>query len=57
MGYRDCVYLPDKKLMFTVTSDMSAISRIDSYVTNMNLPWEKKKDQVLLSVGVVEAWI
>ena len=57
MGYRDIVYLPEKSLLVTVTSDMSAISRIDSYVTNMNLPWEKNKGQVLLSVGVLEVWV
>lgn len=36
---------------------MNAISRVDSYITNMNMPWDKKTDQVLLSVGVLEAWL
>ena len=45
--------------MFTAISDMSALSRMDSYFTNMDLPWEKNKNpnQVLLSVGVIEALI
>ena len=42
MGYRDFVYLPSKRLMFTAISDMNALSRVDSYFTNMDLPWEKK---------------
>ena len=59
MGYRDIIYLSNKRLMFTCISDMSALSRIDSYFTNMDLPWEKKKpaNQVLLSVGVIEALV
>lgn len=57
MGYRDIILVPQKKLFFSVTSDMSAISRMDSYITNMNMPWDKKTDQVLLSVGVLEAWL
>lgn len=38
---------------------MNALSRVDSYFTNMDLPWEKNKNpnQVLLSVGVIEALI
>lgn len=57
MGYRDFIYLPQKRLLFTAISDMNALSRVDSYFTNMDLPWEKNKNpnQVLLSVGVIEA--
>ena len=59
MGYRDFVYIQSKRLLFTAISDMSAVSRLDSYFTNMNLPWEKKnqkeKNTALLSVGVIEA--
>ena len=57
MGYRDVVIVPEKKLFFCVVSDMNPISRVDSYLTNMNMPWDKTKDQVLLSVGVLEAWL
>ena len=57
MGYRDILLVPEKKLFFSVTSDMSMISRLDSKITNMNMPWDKHTDQVLLSVGVLEAWL
>ena len=37
-------------------SDMSAISRVDSYVTNnLKLPWEKNdNDTLYFSVGLLE---
>ena len=61
MGYRDFIYLQGKRLMFTAIADMSPVSRIDSYFTNMDLPWEKKnakqKNQVQQSVGVIEAQV
>jgi WD40 repeat protein len=44
MGYRDVVIVPEKKLFFCVVSDMNPISRVDSYLTNMNMPWDKTKD-------------
>jgi hypothetical protein len=56
MGYRDIILVPEKKLFFSVTSDMNAISRVDSYLTNLRMPWDKGDDQVLLSVGILEAW-
>ena len=45
--------------MFTCVSDMSALSRIDSYFTNTTLPWVNKKPnkEVLLSVGIVECLV
>ena len=58
MGFRDVVLVPEKKLFLSVTSDMSALSRVDSYMTNLKLPWDKKNDdEILLSVGMLEAWI
>jgi len=57
MGYRDIILVPKKKLFFSVTSDMNVVSRLDSYITNMNMPWDKHTDQVLLSVGCMEAWL
>lgn len=59
MGYRDIVFSPDRKFYYSVTSDPSTISRIDSYVTNLNMPWDKKTDKevVLLAVGNLEAWV
>ena len=45
--------------MLTVSSDMDAISRVDSYFNNMRLPWEKKQDpskkkDLMFSVGVCD---
>jgi hypothetical protein len=57
MGYRDILIVPEKKLFFSVTSDMNALSRVDSYLTNLKMPWDKSEDQVLLSVGILEAWL
>ena len=58
MGYRDLKFTEDRKFYYSVTSDPNSVSRIDSYITNMNMPWDKKndKDQVLLAVGNLEAW-
>jgi len=38
-GIRDFIYLPEEGIMFVTTGDMSAISRFDSYVSNMKIPW------------------
>jgi WD40 repeat protein len=58
MGYRDLKFTHDRKFYFSVTSDPNTVSRLDSYITNLNMPWDKKehKDQVLLAVGNLEAW-
>lgn len=58
MGYRDFKFTEDRKFYYSVTSDPNSVSRIDSYITNLNMPWDKKtdKDQVLLAVGNLEAW-
>ena len=32
--------------MFVALSDMSLASRLDAYLTNASLPWEKKKESV-----------
>lgn len=29
--------------MFVAMSDMNITSRLDSYITNMSMPWEKKE--------------
>lgn len=43
--------------MFTLISDMNVASRVDSYLTNMKLPWEKDLPPVIVSVGAVECYI
>ena len=32
-------------------SDMRVASRVDSYLTNMKLPWEKESIPVVMTVG------
>ena len=41
--------------MLLACSDMNIASRLDAYVTNFNLPWEKKTD-AHISVGAVFAF-
>lgn len=58
LGYRDFHFVEDRKFYYAVTSDPNTVSRLDSYLTNLNMPWEKNvdKDQALLAVGSLEAW-
>lgn len=55
LGVRDFTYLKYENLMFIATCDMELISRFDAYLTNVNLPWEKKSD-AHISVGAVFAY-
>jgi len=56
MGFRDVILLYEKKIFFSIVSEMSAVSRIDSYLMNLNMPWDSPKQKPLLSVGLLEAW-
>lgn len=44
LGIRDFHYLNERGLLFLALSDMKITSRLDSYLTNVSLPWEKKDD-------------
>ena len=55
LGIRDFYYFYEENLMFAVCSDMNMASRVDSYITNVNLPWEKKTDEHM-TVGAVFAF-
>ena len=44
-GVRDFIYLPQYNSAFVATSDMNIVTRLDSYFTNISMPWEKKKDK------------
>ena len=44
LGVRDFYYSRDEGIVFMVCSDMNIISRVDSKITNIKLPWEKKTD-------------
>jgi hypothetical protein len=55
LGVRDFIYLKYENLMIIATCDMELISRFDAYLTNVNLPWEKKTE-AHISVGAVFAY-
>ena len=55
MGYRDVIHLNDQRGMCCLLGDMNAISRVDSYFTNMKMFWEKEEPKELVySVGLFE---
>jgi hypothetical protein len=55
LGVRDFLYFEEAQILFLVCCDMNITSRVDAYITNVNLPWEKKTDQHI-SVGAVFAF-
>ena len=46
LGVRDFYFLQEQNVMFIACSDMNIASRVDSYITNVNLPWEKNGDYI-----------
>ena len=54
LGIRDFYYLQEESIMFAACSDMNIASRVDSYITNVNLPWEKSDNYI--TVGAVFAF-
>ena len=54
-GIRDFYFFEKASIMYIVCCDMKITSRLDAYVTNVNLPWEKKTDEHI-SVGSVFAF-
>jgi len=38
-------------------SDLNTVSRVDSYLTNMKMPWEKEAPPVLVTVGAIEFYM
>jgi WD40 repeat protein len=58
LGVRDFHYEHKEGLLFTAISDMSVTSRVDSYLTNMKMPWEKELPTGgMVTVGAVECYI
>ena len=55
LGVRDCVYFEQGQILYIVCCDMKITSRVDAYITNVNLPWEKKTGDHI-SVGAVFAF-
>ena len=54
-GIRDFYFFEEASIIYIVCCDMKIASRLDAYVTNVNLPWEKKTD-AHISVGSVFAF-
>ena len=54
-GVRDFHYFVEGSIMYIACCDMKIASRLDAYVTNVNLPWEKKTE-AHISVGSVFAF-
>ena len=44
------IYLDKEGILFVICSDTNLTSRMDAYITNLNLPWEQKND-THISVG------
>jgi len=58
LGVRDFHYQADQGIFFTAISDMSVTSRVDSYLTNMKMPWEKEVPPgTTVTVGAVECYL
>ena len=55
LGVRDFVYIEEYHVIFIVCCDMKITSRVDAYITNTNLPWEKKTNEHI-SVGALFAY-
>ena len=55
LGVRDCIFFEEGQILFLVCCDMNITSRVDAYITNVNLPWEKKTGEHI-SVGAVFAF-
>jgi len=58
LGVRDFHYEPARGILFVTISDTKLATRVDSYLTNMNMPWEKKgkKPKTVSTVGAVECY-
>ena len=70
-GCRDFIYLWEKGpfphfillivlgILFILLSDMNIASRIDSYLTNLRMPWEKKEPNTapIVCVGALGCYL
>lgn len=57
-GVRDFHYQRDQSLLFALVSDMNVASRVDSYLSNMKMPWDREdKPLCVSSVGVLECYL
>lgn len=41
-----------------VNSEMSALGRMDAYLSNMKFPWQSEKgEEISIPVGCLECWV
>ena len=40
MSFKDFIYLPKRGLLITAMNQKSLMKRLDSYLTNIRLPWD-----------------
>lgn len=45
-GGRDCIYDEEASVMFVIQSKMNIGDRVDSYLSNITMPWENSNDSV-----------
>jgi hypothetical protein len=58
MGYRDVLWIEGGRGLACLLGDMNPISRVDSYFTNMRMPWESKDaKEPIYSVGLFKTMI
>lgn len=63
LGFRNFILFNQGKYLLSILSDLNPVSRIDSYITNWKMPWEKKEEkktkedeEPLFAVGRVELY-
>ena len=45
LGGRDFCYVESRGFLFVALAEMNIGNRLDSYITNFTMPWEKKKEK------------
>lgn len=55
LGIRDFYFLKEEQMLLVVCCDMKIMSRMDSYISNIEMPWENTKDKIL-PVGYFQAY-
>jgi hypothetical protein len=53
LGLRDFILIKEENVLIAACSDMSLISRIDSEITNVKLPWEEETNSHISIGGVI----
>jgi len=54
-GVNDFVFDRDHRMIMSISQDVFVVSRIDSFLSNIQLPWQKESDSVV-PVGTLNLW-